>query len=150
MGDTTSQVGKQAFTLIELVVVISIIGILAAVAIPRFIDIRSEAYTAQRDGTVGAVRAGIMLVASKNQAATSPQSATFPPDLEATWGSITGGTLEATATACSASAPCFELVLSQPVTAGEWEQTTSTTYTFTPPVGSAKTYTYTQATGRFD
>ena len=50
---------KQAFTLIELVMVIAILGILAAVAIPRFIDLSGQAEEAAEEGVVGSVRSGV-------------------------------------------------------------------------------------------
>jgi MSHA pilin protein MshA len=48
---------QAGFTLIEIVMVIVIIGILAAVAIPRFVDLKSDAYKATAQGYAGALNA---------------------------------------------------------------------------------------------
>ena len=46
---------ESGFTLIELVIVIAIIGILAAVAIPKFIDLAGEAQVAATTAVAGAL-----------------------------------------------------------------------------------------------
>lgn len=62
---------NQGFTLIELVVVIVILGILAAVAVPRFIDLSSEANVSVLQGLEGAMQSAGVIVFAK--AATQRQ-----------------------------------------------------------------------------
>ena len=67
--------------MIELIMVIVIIGILAAVAIPRYIDLQKNAQQAACDANVGAIRAAISNYYART--ALSPGGAAFPADLHA-------------------------------------------------------------------
>lgn len=48
---------QSGFTLIELVVVITILGILAAVAVPKFISLQGDARLAKMNAAVGSMKA---------------------------------------------------------------------------------------------
>jgi len=53
---------KSGFTLIELVLVIAILGILGAVAIPKFIDISEDAHDASAKATYGGFSSAINIM----------------------------------------------------------------------------------------
>lgn len=67
---------KQAgFTLIELIVVIVILGIMAATALPKFVDVSSDARTAKMQAAAGAIKSVAAMEYAKS-AATG--TATYP------------------------------------------------------------------------
>ncbi len=77
-----TQLGQGGFTLIELVIIIVVLGILAAVAIPRYQNITDEAREAACRASLGALRSGITIFYA-NEAVTTG-TATWPTlaDLE--------------------------------------------------------------------
>lgn len=71
---------NQGFTLIELVIVVAVLGILAVVAVPRFINVTSEARTAVLNGLATTMKSAVALAQTKYKVVNSLAATTVDMD----------------------------------------------------------------------
>lgn len=87
---------RGGFTLIELVTVIVILGILSAVALPIYLDYRTDAKAAACKGTLGAVRAAVANFYAYQATPSGGGTATYPTLVElSTIGTVMMDTIPA-------------------------------------------------------
>lgn len=75
---------QSGFTIIELVVVIILLGIMAATALPRFMDVSTEAHASVVDGVQGGLQSGMALYRAEWIAEGQADASTADPD----WGGL--------------------------------------------------------------
>jgi len=107
---------KKSFSMIELIIAILIIGILAAIAVPKMISFKEEAELAAEQKILGGVRSGISIYYIES--AVQGRAPLFPQELD-----------NAGFSAVSVTNPFFTNLLSSPgLIDGDWQKLNATSY----------------------
>lgn len=124
-------INRNAFTMIELIWVIVILGILAAVAVPKLAATRDDAHIAQGRSDILAIRSGII---NERQARMFRGNSAYATALGGTGSDLFGTVLQTPIRSSSGS--------------GGWTRTDDTTYVFHLKT-TELTFDYNTTTGTF-
>ena len=131
---------KNAFTMIEMVFVIVVLGILAGIAIPKFVATRTDAVIANGRSDVASIRTAI---STDRQKRFVMGSNTYIPSLDDA-GNGTGETVFDG----NATTKLLTYGITTKNSDGGWMKTGATTYTY-KVAGATNTFTYNNADGTF-
>ncbi len=91
---TLTRKNQKGFTLIEIIAVLVILGILAAVAIPKYLDMREDSIRNAAYGAVSELNARERLALAKSKLNDATANSNYTPpsyDLGTDWGTIVSG-----------------------------------------------------------
>ena len=112
--------GEKGFTLIELMIVIAIIGILAAIAIPQFVAYRQKGYDTQAKGELKSVYTACQAYFADSPTVTDCTltliTGQFQNSAEVDITIATGQTMEGTTASHSAGTKTYEIGASGNIT----------------------------------
>lgn len=137
---------KKAFTMIELVFVIVVLGILAGVALPRLMAPADDAYDVKLKSDVASIRNAIALVRGKNLLQGKEKTTnSYPPFLDDANTSASENLFDGNSS--------LGTLLTYPIRSssdqGSWMKTGTYTYAAKRGNGNSVTFTYTPTNGQF-
>jgi len=142
---------KPAFTMIELIFVIVVIGILSAVAIPRLAATRDDAIVVKGRSQIAAIRSGIAMQKSLNLLAGNRQTNGYYPDslddINTSYNSI-GQKLFFHNDGNSTN--ILETPTYSKDSSGGWLKTSQNGYSYQITSGTSVSFDYNSTTGSFD
>ncbi len=127
---------RKAFTLLELIFVLVIIGILSAIAVPKFQGVAEEAYISKASNVLASVRTALSTERQKRILRGDTAAITDLGDVFTNFSAAADGTtpvvLDYPPKVCSGDTSC-------------WIRNSATSYTYTFPDASVANFTLTAA-----